>query len=198
MNKGKRYSSSADNYIRKNKGWIHPNHTVPGAGGLGVQLPTQYIGNRFRGSTGDVLRPTEWSLIGLDAADKVQVDFHKWFKTGQIDVPNYHSPGNETSVNAKVAVGTGAKCTGFQTLPAFRRPGYEYRGGGPPFARFKFRISIKDPNGTNGERITGPESEIVTVRSSPHPVFWDEANEIWDTNANTGILVSIGAKGKVL
>jgi len=193
MGKGKRWSSSVAGRVKKPKGWTHPVHMIDNAGT--PDYDPEYAGSRFRKArqyyAGNLIeRPTEWSMIGLNPTSKIQIDFHKWFKSGTLSIPNWHT-GNPSSVMAYVATGTGRKINSLRTKPEFLNHGYSAYATNMPFARFKFRISIKDPNGTYGERITGPESEVVTVRSYPHPVKWDDINGEWTDVTNSGIKVTL-------
>ena len=154
--------------IRGESAWRHPDCSV-----------NPIAGARTRGGSQEVPRQSSWLLHSNGYSD------YSWI--GRITLEDYHyirqvtvltgfdSAGNAVEKNINVPVLSGSKqrsnvWTFSQENPDKRVPRYT---GKEMNAYYRFRISIRnvDGDGTQGDRLIGPESETIRVSPFPYPVW---------------------------
>jgi hypothetical protein len=168
-------------------------------------IDSTYLGSNSRGgvpsfASGDivaVVRTTEWSMLSKNNFDTIASPlFECFFRWANIFIKESNRAASSTNNSPLCPVCTGSsKKRNFLNGPMILRHGYE---GYAPYEYFKFRVSIKDPNGLHAERITGPESEVVLVTASIEnkrfPVQYSESENGWFGEDATGITIKLSTK----
>ena len=148
---------------RRTAGFKHPAHWLGGINPVDDGRRTRGGGQYLDGgAVVAVDRPSEWLLFGLD--DHVQI--------GRIPVEAFYRLGsiqNEVANQSfTVPIISGSRVT--NDVPSRNVPQWH----GPRIdSYFRFRVTIKDPDGdgTNGDRLVGPESATIKVTPSPYPIW---------------------------
>lgn len=136
------------------KCYVHPSN-APATSGDGNHTH----GGEHGGSSSAVaaLRVTEWQLTSHGQVTDVSQSMASFMIWKDVEYRTATGSGN---VNCLCPSTGNTKNVTYYRFPyqAIYSPGY-----------FKFRCSIVDPTDERGQRLTGPESEVVSITSERHP-----------------------------